>query len=267
MHVFQQRLAVIADDIPTTNKRSKLDNVTRETSEERTDYDADRHSSDRDNCLVPNGDCEPGEKWELGKDSERKVNDLISESLMNGKIKDENLESRDDADSSVLIKSEVKDKVKEEEMTVKEEKIDEEEFYVKTKQKHNRPEDISGKLSENVEPHSCNGYVKEEEIKKEDSFHSENETKASSPLPPKELLPIYDPYPYLPRLEDFELVVTSVEQLRALIQKFGDLPEGPGGDEEKGNPKKPKVSFIFSSYSIKEDWLLRLASHAIFIFD
>ncbi|KAK7066542.1 hypothetical protein SK128_019295, partial [Halocaridina rubra] len=53
----------------------------------------------------------------------------------------------------------------------------------------------------------------------------EDACKSSTPSLPAEPKAIHDPTPYLPRIEDFELVVTSVEQLRLLIQKFGDLPE------------------------------------------
>ncbi|KAG7177152.1 hypothetical protein Hamer_G000396, partial [Homarus americanus] len=239
----KQRLALSADDIPVSNKRSKLDEIGRENLEEQTDNGADRLSSERDTCIVENGECEPEEKKELKADSDRKVSDLISESLMNGRLKDETLGNSDDKDGvkvcGVPIVSNIKNET--EEKTVKE-ALEAGEENVKT-EKLDNSEDDSVKTSENQESLSCNGSgVKKEEleIKEEESEHSEDESNHKSPSPPKELPPIHDSSPYLPRVENFELVVTSVEQLRALIQKFGDLPEGSGGDEENGSPKKSK---------------------------
>lgn len=227
--------------------------MSRETSEERTDNGADRLSSERDNGVVQNGECESKEGQEAKCDSDKKVTDLKkSESLMNGQIKDET--SKHGEDKEGVIKTEVKvekeDKekkssehskgsdsekpctqrnvkkeIKTETWTDEEESYDQDKFEPKIKREGRS------------KSHSCNGHVEETSEKLEESENS----KASSPTPPKDLPPLYDPSAFIPRLEDFELVVTSVEQLRELIKKFGDLPEANGGEEGKEGQKKSKV--------------------------
>ncbi|XP_047501630.1 histone-lysine N-methyltransferase trr-like [Penaeus chinensis] len=78
----------------------------------------------------------------------------------------------------------------------------------------------------------CNGTAMVEG----ESSANEEEGKTRT----KDLPQVYNPGKYLPRLEDFELVVASVEQLRALIKKFGDLPENAGGSSSTKESKEQK---------------------------
>lgn len=233
-----------------TNKRLvTLGEESRETSEERTYNGADRAVSE-EGSVTQNGECVPELKRKLEKTTV-KENDLKSESLMNGKIKDEVIKNGnikvDDVKASDELESKLKVEIKKE-IEVKEEKWDssEESNYVVKEENA-----ILG-----LETLWDEGVKKEEDV--EDTMCSKDKTKEKSPSPPKELPPIYDSSPYLPNMEMFELVVTSVEQLRALVQKFGDLPEGMGtstntttstetgtaGDEEKSSSKKSKVGIL-----------------------
>merc|ERR1739842_247159 len=78
----------------------------------------------------------------------------------------------------------------------------------------------------------CNGDVKSEENDKE-----EKEEDALAEL--KDMTQydyatdeIWDSSPYEPQIEDFELVVASVEQLRELVLRFGPIPEDLGKKQE-----------------------------------
>lgn len=268
--LLQQKLAASVDNIPVVNKSSSLDNISRETSEERTDNGADRLSSERDNSVVQNGEYESKDGQEVKYDIDKKATDLKkSESLMNGQIKEETSEHKEeigvDKSGGIAIKTEAKDEEKDikyryetlensqgsesdksctrpihsdikTEIDIKEERLtaDDESFM----QDRNEPKI---KMEDGGKSSSCNGHLAENVEKVEQSEKS----KVSSPTPPQDLPPIYDPSAFLPRLEDFELVVTSVEQLRELIKKFGDLPEpnGGGGEEGKEDQKKSKVLY------------------------
>lgn len=256
-------MALNGDDIPPRNKRLELGNDSRETSEERTYNGADRFSDNRDSSsVVQNGECGPKDKEDLDKNSDKKVSDLKNESLLNGKIKteaetgDRVMENgKDECDKSgVAIKTEVKEESIKEEAKEHGETVKSEQ--VKT--------ESNPSLSQ--ESPSCNGFTDNQDAgnKQEtnsgencESKSSESKTKEKSLSPPKELPPTYDPTPHLPRIDDFELVVTSVEQLRELIKKFGDLPDGAGGSkegnggEEEGNSgKKSKVSVYLGSHEV-----------------
>lgn len=255
---LQQKLALNGDDIPVTNKRPVLGEESRETSEERTYNGADRAVSE-ESSVTQNGDCVPEEKREREKPVV-KENDLKNESLHQDKVKikeeiTENGEVKDNEKTCIDLESKVKVEVKDE-LDIKEENC-------------NLFEDENGQTRQPKEnsilglqcPWEAATFKKEEEgvqVKKEEDAEepksSEDKTKDKSPSPPKELPPLYDSSPYLPDIDMFELVVTSVEQLRALIQKFGDLPDGAGsgsnsstgngtaGEEEKSSTKKAKVS-------------------------
>lgn len=244
---LQQKLALNGDDIPVTNKRLTVGEESRETSEERTYNGADRAVSE-EGSVTQNGDCAPELKRQLEKTSV-KESDLKSESLVNGTDKDEGVENGNVKDDIVKTKDELETKVKVE--IKREEEIKEELWDLDDERNNIKEENAILGLEAQWDDHA----VKKEEGTANTKF-SESKTKERSPSPPKELPPIYDPSPYLPSLDMFELVVTSVEQLRVLIQKFGDLPEGMGtststntnaetdaaGEEEKSNPKKTKVS-------------------------
>lgn len=204
--------------------------------------------------MTQNGDCVPEEKRELEK-ANAKEDDLKDESLHLGKSKEvtENGKVQEnDEKSSVNLESKIKKEVKEE-MDIKEENCDD--LESENKQKLIKDENaILGLAS----PWDEINIKKEEYV--EETKGSVDKTKEKSPSPPKELPPIYDGSSYLPDIDMFELVVTSVEQLRSLIQKFGDLPEGVGSgsnsnstsstgngtaaEEEKSSSKKTKVSFL-----------------------
>ena len=241
---LQQKLALNGDDIPVTNKRLTLGEESRETSEERTYNGADRAVSE-EGSVTQNGDCVPKLKRQL-ENTDVKENDLKSESLMNGTINDkvnENVEMKGDgAKTSDDLSSKVKEEIKA--VEIKEEKC-------------NAYDDINSPMKEENSilglENQWDDFVKKEEM--EDTKSSENKTKDKSPSPVKELPPIYDSSPYQPDIDMFELVVTSVEQLRVLIQNFGELPEGMGtstttntetdtADEEKSTPKKTKVCIL-----------------------
>lgn len=240
----KQKLALNGDDIPVTNKRLTVGEESRETSEERTYNGADRAVSE-EGSVTQNGDCAPELKRQLEKTSV-KENDLKSESLVNGTDKDEGVENGNLKDDIAKTKDELETKVK---VEIKREEEIKEELWDLDDERNNIKEEnaILGLETQ------WDDAVKKEEGTEGTKF-SESKTKERSPSPPKELTPIYDSSPYLPSLEMFELVVTSVEQLRVLIQKFGDLPEGMGtststntnaetdaaGEEEKSNPKKTK---------------------------
>lgn len=250
---MQQKLALNGDDIPVTNKRHNLGEESRETSEERTYSGADRAVSE-ESSVTQNGDCVPEEKRELEK-ANAKEDDLKDESLRLGKSKEvtENGKVQEnDEKSSGNLESKMKKEIKEE-MVIKEENCDDLESV--NKQKHIKEENaILGLAS----PWDGINIKKEEDVEETKSI--EDMTKEKSPSPPKELPPIYDGSSCLPDIDMFELVVTSVEQLRSLIQKFGDLPEGAGSgsnsnstsstgngtaaEEEKSSSKRTKVSFL-----------------------
>lgn len=222
----------------------------RETSEERTYNGAERAVSE-ESSVTPNGDCVPEEKRDL-ENVKVKESDLKVESLPHGKIKEEVIENgklKDHDEKLVDPGTKVKVEIKEE-VDIKEENCD----YFENEKGQIRIKDETSILG-------LESHIDEDHIKKEMDMETKggkDKTKDKSPSPPKELLPIYDSSPYLPDTNMFELVVTSVEQLRALIQKFGDLPEGagsgsnsssstgsgPAGDEEKNSPKKAKVSAL-----------------------
>lgn len=233
-----------------TNKRLTLGEESRETSEERTYNGADRAVSE-EGSVTQNGDCDPELKRKL-ENTSVKENDLKSESLVNGKIKGEVIKNGnlkgDDVKASDELQSKLKVEIKKE-VEVKEEKWDS--FEDESNSIVKEENAILG-----LETNWDECIKKEEDV--EDTKCSEDKTKDKSPSPPKELPPIYDSSPYLPNIDMFELVVTSVEQLRTLIQKFGDLPEGLGtgtntststemgtaGEEEKSSPKKSKVGIV-----------------------
>ncbi|KAK3855736.1 hypothetical protein Pcinc_037881 [Petrolisthes cinctipes] len=243
----KQRLALNGDDIPAKNKRLELGDNSRETSEERTYNGADRLSD----SVVQNGECGPKNKEDLiiKDSSDDKVCDLKNESLMNGKIKAEtdlekrvmeNGNNKDESDTTgVEIKTEIKEEVIEEMDINHKELSDGKQLKQEQVKKESNPKNLS------QDSPSCNGFTDQEKNSESKSSES-SKTKEKSPTPPKVLPPIYDPSPYLPCLKEFELVVTSVEQLRELIKKFGDLPEGAGGggdkngggEEEEGNSGK-----------------------------
>lgn len=246
--LLQQKLALNGDDIPVNNKRPVLGEESRETSEERTYNGADRTVSE-EGSVTQNGDCVPEEKREL-ETANVTVKDLKDESLHQDKVKvkeevTENGQVKDEKSNFNLetkLKAEIKD-----EPDIKEENYNlfESENGLKLTKKEKT---ILGLQSTWDEDH-----IKRENDAEEPKT-SEDKTKEKSPSPPKELTPIYDGSSYLPDTEMFELVVTSVEQLRTLIQKFGDLPEGAasgsntgngtGGEEEKSSTKKTKVSIL-----------------------
>lgn len=255
-HLLQQKLALNGDDIPVTNKRSNLSEESRETSEERTCNGADRAVSE-ESSVTQNGDCVAEEKREL-EEADNKENDLKNESLHLGKVKDEVIENgkvKDNEESSVDLERKIKVEVKEE-VDVKEEDCD---FFENgDKEKLIKKEHAILGLQSSID----DAHIKKEAVDVEETKSSEDKTKDRSPSPPKELPPLYDSTPYLPDMDMFELVVTSVEQLRTLIQKFGDLPEGAGsgsnsnsgsstgngtaGEEEKSSSKKTKVSILLN---------------------
>lgn len=193
---------------------------------ERTgDSSSDRQDSMCNSTILQNGECDPEEN----SDRENKTKDLTRESLLNGKIKEEaleDIEGRQDkkVPPGLNVKVEVKTEVKEEELNIKEEKESDDEIAVKDE----RFSDGEG----GSEKWECNGTVMAEG----ESTANEEESKTRT----KELPPVYDPAKYLPRQEDFELVVASVEQLRTLIKKFGDLPENAGGSSSTKESKEQK---------------------------
>lgn len=251
---LQQKQSLNGDDIPVANKRLNLGEESRETSEERTYNGADRAVSE-ESSVTQNGDCVPQEKRDLEK-AEMKESDLKDESLPHGKIKEEVIENGKlkDLDEKPGVDSENKVKVEiKEEFDVKEENCNN--FENRNGEKSIKDEKtIMGSDSRLDDDHI------KKEVGVEEPKSGKDKTKDKSPSPPKDLPPIYDSSPYLPDINMFELVVTSVEQLRALIQKFGDLPEGTGsgsnsssnsstgngtaGEEEKGSPKKTKVCVL-----------------------
>merc|ERR1712106_465212 len=79
----------------------------------------------------------------------------------------------------------------------------------------------------------CNGDVKSEEKVKEEKEEEDAlaELKGCTQYD-YQTDEIWDSSPYEPHIEDFELVVTSVEQLRELVLRFGPIPEDFGKKQE-----------------------------------
>lgn len=255
VHTKEKKLASEAEN----NKRLKQTESTTNALEEKEDDSR----CNGDKGVSQNGECDFSDKSESNTDS--KLKDLKSESLINGVIKQEPVDSGGEAKSgnSGVVKKEMTEgtvgvvKVKEEKIDIKEEEFDYNEVKGENDEKHCNGGIVSTKIksednqrTENGEltksdvnnSLSCNGSAIKKEVEgDEDSDNS----KTSSPVPPPEPKPIHDPSPYLPQIEDFELVVTSVEQLRALIKRFGDLPEGSSNahndnDENSKEDAKPE---------------------------
>merc|ERR1712179_840812 len=109
--------------------------------------------------------------------------------------------------------------------------------------------DKSGITNEMDNSKLCNGDVKSEENDKEEKEEDALEELKGMTMYDDATEEIWDPSPYQPRIEDFELVVASVEQLRELVLRFGPIPEDLKKKQEgesvpkikKKAGRKPKI--------------------------
>ncbi|XP_068200989.1 uncharacterized bromodomain-containing protein 10-like isoform X2 [Palaemon carinicauda] len=252
VHTKEKKLANEAE-----SKRLKQAESTTNSLEEKTDDSKCNGAKG----VAQNGECDFSDKSESIVDSELK--NLKSESLINGVIKQERVDGHieDKAVKCENVKTEQCDsadeklKVKEEQIDIKEENVDLTEVKKEDSDKQCNGELVSTKIKSEDDQRTENGELKNDvnnslscngsAIKEETEGEENSSSKPSTPVPPTEPKPIHDPSPYLPRIEDFELVVTSVEQLRALVKRFGDLPEGSASsnnenDENSKEEAKPE---------------------------
>ena len=137
------------------------------------------------------------------KDSDKESSNDATDNLVNGHVKEEPLDaySNSTSVSSVAdintqeVKKEIKNEIKEEPLDIKEE-MDCTGDNVNSEPK-----------TDDKVPDLPNGNVNSPDAK-------ENDPKFD----------IHDPSPYLPKLEEFELIVDCLDDLRQLIKKFGPLP-------------------------------------------
>merc|ERR1712106_308320 len=137
------------------------------------------------------------------KEGDNILNDMKSENMDSEDVKSKDLfkysesqiNGNQDSDGEVSVKSEVKNDMEDDKM--------------------------------------CNGDVKSEEKVKEEKEEEDAlaELKGCTQYD-YQTDEIWDSSPYEPHIEDFELVVTSVEQLRELVLRFGPIPEDFGKKQE-----------------------------------